>query len=309
MDIQSRPAYQPAQKPVSKPSAEPKTTQSEPPATSAETQPSLASGLSLADSVSQDMFLTQNKAASTFNFEPSEVKLPDLNDDPYRFHGPFVENDGRKLNFFHGALSTEKPVISVEVREPSIEDYNRAHAESSRSFGQDYEQPIKMPKIRSPYLKELGKQTAENLITNPIEEAWDKKEFTPEAGRGALIAGALAGAALFSGSETKFSTRLASTEMAGYDVKLKAGLKAGDGELGMRSVGLSLRPQVQEDNVRSGFDLKYDFEDSAVNFSYSRTVDYGGSGFQRSIGHFNASIYHNEKENDTGARISYHINF
>ncbi len=306
MDIQSRPAYQPQQKPVTSATPEAK-----PSATPVEKQPlpSTPSVLSRGDSVSQDMFLTQGKAISQYDFNPTEIQLPELTDDPHRFHGPFVETEGRKLNFFHGALSTEKPVISIEVREPSMEDYQRAQEESSRSFGQDHERPVRTPKIRSPYLKELGKQTAENLIRNPIEEAWEKKEFTGEAGRGAAIAGVLAGAALFAKTDTKFSTSLASTEVAGYDVKLKAGLKAGHGDLGMRSVGLTFRPQQQADNVRSGYDLKYDLEDKAVNFSYSRTVDYGGSGFNRSIGHFNASIYHNEQKNDTGARLSYHINF
>lgn len=306
MDIQSRPVSQPTPKPVKATTSETKPAAPTPPK---QPSPPVISGLSRGDSVSEDMFLTQGKAVSQYDFNPAEIQLPELTDDPHRFHGPFIEEDGRKLNFFHGALSTEKPVISIEVREPSMEDYNRAQEESSRSFGQDYERPVRTPKIRSPYLKELGKQTAENLIRNPIEEAWEKKEFTSEAGRGALIAGALAGAALFSKTDTKFSTRLASTELAGYDVKLNAGLKAGHGDLGMRSVGLTFRPQQQEDNVRSGYDLKYNFEEKAVNFSYSRTVDYGGSGFNRSIGHFNASIYHNEEKNDTGARLSYHINF
>jgi len=307
MDIQSRPTYQPATQANKTTSAAAEQAPAKPAAerTSAAPPVPMAS-----DSVSEGLFALQGSANQMLRFDPSEIELPELpQKDPYRFNGAYTEQDGNKMNFYHGALSTEKPILSIEARLPRPEDRARAQAESARGFGQSEVEAVRAPKVRSPYLKELGKQTAENLIRNPIEAAWERKELTAEAGRGALIAGALVGAALYAGTDTKFSTRIAKTELLGQDVSLKAGLKAGHGDLGMRSIGLSFRPQEQEDNVRSGYDLKYDFEDKTVNLSYSRTVDYGGSQHNRSIGHFNASVFHDEKRSDTGVRLGYHLNF
>lgn len=302
MDIQARSAYQPIKQSVTpiKSEALPFPEPSDP------EQVIMAS-----DSVSDSLFTLQGGAKSSLRFEPSEVQLPDLpQEDAYRFKGPYVQEEGNKLNLYHGSLSTEKPLLSLEARMPRHEDRStRAYADSDRSFGQQEPVAARAPKIRSPYLKELGKETAERLIRNPIEAAWEGKEVTPEAKRGALIAGAIVGAALYAGTDTKFSTRLAKTEISGYDVSLKAGLSAGHGKLDMRSVGLSFRPQDQEGNVRSGYDLKYDMEDKTVNFSYSRTVDYGGSQYERSMGYFNASVFHEQEKSNTGVRFSYQLNF
>ncbi len=309
MDIQAQPTYQP----IAKANAAAKQAPVKP---SAESRPATPQPVIASDSVSDGLFALRGSAREILRFDdpsfddPSGVQLPELpQKDPYRFNGGYTEQDGNKLNFYHGALSTEKPILSLEARIPRPEDHARAHADSARGFDRQEHQAVRPPKIRSPYLKELGKQTAENLIRTPIEAAWERKELTAEAGRGALIAGALVGAALYAGTDTKFSTRLAKTEIAGQDVSLKTGLSAGHGEIGMRSVELSFRPKDQEDNVRSGYDLKYDFEDKRVNLSYSHTVDYGGSQYNRSIGHFNASVFHEQERSNTGVRVGYHLNF
>lgn len=306
MDIQARQAYQPLKEtPIS---AAPKPVPADKTATQKPVEKSPES-FTFEDRLSDDFMLRAGSNASSF--DPSEVKLPtlDLVDDPHRFHGPFVEEDGRKLNFYHGSVSTEKALLSIEVREPRMEDMVRAQREHAESFGDKEPIPMRDPKIRSPFLKQWARDSAENLIRNPIEAAWENKTFTPEAGRATLIAGAIIGTAIAADTDTKFSTRLMDTDFGGHDIRLKAGMKAGHGGVGMRSVGLSIRPQQEAANVRSGYDLKYDFEDDSVNFSYSRTVDYGGNGHHRSIGRFNASIYHDGEKNDTGARMSYHINF
>lgn len=290
MDIQVRPAYQPV-----KQSTAQSITESSP----LPVKPSEKKTVMSSDSVSEGLFALQGGAKTTLNLELSDLQIPDLPPkDPHRFNGIYAGQEGNKLNFYYGGLSTEKPLLSLEARLPSPEEQNRSPSGATQT-----------PKIRSPYLKELGQETVERLIRSPIEAAWERKEITAESGRGALIAGALVGAALYANSDTKFSTHIAKTEVSGYDVGLKAGLSAGHGELGMRSVELSFRPQDQEENVRSGYDLKYDMEDKRVNLSYSRTVDYGGSQYERSIGRFNASVFHEKEKHNTGVRLSYHLNF
>jgi hypothetical protein len=306
MDIQAKPTYQAT--PQAKPAPMDSLVKAPVSKTSEASSPDLPPVIP-SDSVSDGLFALQGSAKQILRFDPSEVQLPDLPQDNHRFNGGYTEQDGNKINFYHGALSTDKPILSIEARLPRPEDHARAHAETARSFGHQEVEAARPPKIRSPYLKELGQQTAENLIRNPIEAAWERKEFTGEAGRGALIAGALVGAALYAGTDTKFSTRLAKTEMAGHDISLKTGLSAGHGDIGMRSVELSFRPKDQADNVHSGYDLKYDLEEKRVNLSYSRTVDYGGLPNDRSIGHFNASVFHEQEKSNTGVRLSYHLNF
>lgn len=301
MDIQARPAYQPVKPSTALPTAE----TSSLPAKMPEKEAMAAS-----DSISEGLFALQGAAKATLNFTLSDVQLPDLpQGDPNRFRGGYVEQEGNSLSFYHSNLSTDNALFSLEARLPRPEDHARAHEASSRGFGQQEVEAVRAPKLRSPYLKALGKETAERLIRTPIEAALEGKAMTAEAGRGALIAGALVGAALYAGSDTKFSTRLAKTEVSGYDVSLKAGLSAGHGKVDMRSVGLSFRPQDQESNVNSGVDLKYDMEDKTLNLSYSRTVDYGGSQNERSIGNFNASLFHEQEKSNTGVRFSYHLNF
>ncbi len=273
------------------------------------------------DSTSPDLFKSFGAAEGSipldFGFDKPTAEEIDASNtkpayDPSRDGILYGEHDParkQRLNLYAPGLSETNPIISIEARLPTQEDIARAHLESAHTLGNTYNVPVRAPKIRSPYLKQLGKNAANNLIKDPIKNAWEKKEFSLEAGRGLAIAGALAAGALYAPTDTKFSTRIAKKEFQGYDFSLKAGLKAGHGDLKARSVGLSARPAEQHGNTHQRYDLKYDMEDKRTSFSYSRTTDFGGEGYHKKLGHFEASLFHEEERDNTGFQLNYRINW